>query len=61
MAFEIAYICIHTYKQCGKKRRCESYRKIINTNIEDVKFNNNQRPCCMLKRMFNCTEKFIKE
>ena len=61
MAFEIAYICIHTFKQCGKKRRCESFKRISRDRIDDIKYADNLRPCCILKRMFACTEKFIKE
>jgi hypothetical protein len=61
MAFEIAYICIHTFRQCGRKRRCESYKRIGRGKVEDVRFADNVRPCCILRRMFACTEKFIKE
>lgn len=61
MAFEIAFISIHTYRQCGKKRKCASYRKIHKAEVSDMKYAENSRPCCLLKRMFSCTEKFIKE
>ena len=55
MAFEIAYISIHTFKQCGKKRKCASYRKISKLEINEMKYLENIRPCCMLKRMYSCT------
>ena len=60
MAFEIAYICIHTFRTCGRRRRCESCRRISKADV-NLAYIANERPCCILKRMFGCTEKFIKE
>ena len=55
MAFEIAYLSLHTFRQCGKKRKCSSYRKISKVEIGDIKYSQNVRPCCLLKRIFSCT------
>lgn len=34
MAFELAYISIHTNKRCKLKKSCESYKKIKGVKME---------------------------
>ena len=58
-AFEMAYVSIHTNKNCKNKRNCESYQRISNLNLKDTKCENYQRPCCIIKRMLNSTKSLI--
>jgi hypothetical protein len=56
MAFELAFIAMHTNKRCKNKRNCESYKKIKSVKMEETRFKENKRPCCILERIFRSTD-----
>lgn len=58
-AFEMAYVCIHTNKNCKMKKVCESYQRILSINLKDTKCENYKRPCCIIRRMMNCTKSSV--
>jgi hypothetical protein len=58
-AFEMAYVCIHTNKNCKNKKNCESYQRINSLNLKNTKCENDKRPCCIIERMLNSTKSFI--
>lgn len=47
----MAYVCIHTNKQCSNKKTCESYRRIRENVQSNIRYEGNRRPCCIIKRM----------
>ena len=55
----MAYVCIHTNKQCGSKKKCESYRQIKQYSNPDVKYVGNKQPCCIIKRMLQSTNRIL--
>lgn len=50
-ALEMAYVCIHTNKNCSRKKGCESYRRIKERAQPGIRYEENRRPCCIIKRM----------
>lgn len=55
-AFEMAYICIHTNKNCKSKKTCKSYQRIMAIDLKDTKYDNYKRPCCIIHRMLNSSK-----
>ena len=51
IAFEMAYVCIHTNKTCRNKRACKSYRGIRENVHPGIRYEENRRPCCIINRM----------
>ncbi len=60
-AFQIALLCISTNKRCGNER-CPLLRRMkdIDKKKIDVPYKDNPKPCCILKRMFEATDTFLK-